>query len=395
MNHRLDFIRKGLRIMYYAIFFNMIGGSIYMTIKGKPLMPFSIVILSLSIFLSFIVRDVTGRGWVIFLFHASEVAVSFLLLRDSLSRIIMTAVIIWLYIDSYLYIRRGFKLLPYTEVPWLPMSVAFVLTGLSYYAGNKSAVSLVLVLSVALLITFLLIIYTDGIDKYLARTKNVEGLPVSSIIRTNTVFIIATVFIILTVIMVFLGLGAGTLVGVILKYLVMVTVLIVMLAFLMMLLPLLLFLMRTGGLGGFFAMMDGPLINEDTEPSLLARILEVILAVITVIVLSYLIYKASGFIIKMLMMKRIPDTDRVEKLSHAKSERVLDRRGADGHNSIRENRVRRKYRKTVLKYKKYYMPDEKATTGDIKKKIENEVSVSLGEITEQYENVRYGKTGRN
>jgi hypothetical protein len=208
--------------------------------------------------------------------------------------------------------------------------------------------------------------------------------------RTNSLIVAGTIVVILLIVLMGIGLGAGQFMSLLVRYTLTAVVAIVLLAITILLLPLIYLLFKTGNLGRLL-MPINQAANALIEENRILMIIERILGIFLLILISYLVFKGIRKLIEVLMIKRMPETDSIEYIDKKTASNVIERKGADGRNSLKENRIRRKYRKTVLKYRRYYLPDSFATTEDIKTRLADEAGADLTHITDEYESVRYGR----
>lgn len=390
MEHKLLLIRKLLRLTYDMLFTTIIVCTMSHVMDKKYPDPICFILLFLFNVISYIIRDLSGRMWISALLHVMYVVLGVIFVPSVICKVALSIVSGILLFGNVMYLSKGMKLSEFIDTPWVQVSVCLVLTAIAFYAKDLRAVNLIFILTVAMVIVYLITLYTDGMNRYLSRTQHVEGLPIESIMRTNSLIVAGTIVVILLIVLMGIGLGAGQFMSLLVRYTLTAVIAIVLIAITILLLPLIYLLFKTGNLGRLL-MPINQVANALTEENRILMIIERILGIFLLILLSYLVFKGIRKLIEVLMIKRMPETDSIEYIDKKTASNVIERKGADGRNSLKENRIRRKYRKTVLKYRRYYLPDSFATTEDIKTRLADEAGADLTHITDEYESVRYGR----
>ena len=395
MEHKVGVIRKILRYIYDLVLSGMLLMAATLLVDKEYTAVKSLVVMAVLTLVSYIVREFVGRIWLQSLLHTAMAATACLIPGEITAKVMLVIITGRLFTETFLFITRDFKVGLLTEIPWPDMTIAFILTGFGYYVKDNRVINVVLISTVLMLIIYFIIVYTDGISSYLAKTRYVEGLPAINIIKTNTIIVAAIVILTFVIIILCIDLGMGDMVHTIVMFIARLMIILLAVALIILLAPLVMLLVATGAFPNL-AGMGSAIDDQIRERNIIDRIIEVMATAVVIIFFSYVLFRFARYLMKLLMIRRIPKTDRIEFLGKAEqSDRVIKRKKSDADDSFVDSVVRRRYKRTVRKYRRYFVPEEYDTTGDIKKRILSESHDDISGITSRYENARYGKTGQD
>ena len=92
--------------------------------------------------------------------------------------------------ESVIYNRRGMNLKKVDDVPWVMFLTCLIIYIYGAYVGSGLLKNVAFVFLLVLLLCYLLIMYAEGIDKYIGCTADTEMIPLKNIIRINSGFVI-------------------------------------------------------------------------------------------------------------------------------------------------------------------------------------------------------------
>lgn len=378
-----------LRLIYNYLFALIILEGLYL-VMTRDYAGLRTVLVTLMIFaVSYILRDIIYNVGLLFILHAALGAGTYFIIHENLSRIFLAVVLTALFSTSVSYKLNNYTLSKFTDPPYGKIIAALIITMYGAYLKDTRITDMVFILSLFVVMLFILIIYTDAIDSYLAGTRNVSGVPLRKVIAVNTIYVISAILIISGFILLLIRLGAADVGDALIRMAVFLLKIIrVIVVFLFSLISALI-----GRLfGGRAAEMIRSVGTEGTI-SMIARILDGIFIAICFALTAYLIYKLIRRLVAFVMISRAPQTDRVIDVPKENKKTAVYNRPVNIIRNVfsKEARIRRRYKKTVLKYKRLYMPDQTDTTGDIMKHVPECGGDDISEITKLYERARYGE----
>lgn len=92
--------------------------------------------------------------------------------------------------EAIVYNRRGMNLKKVDDVPWVMFLTCLVIYIYGAYVGSEFLKNAAFVFLLILLLCYLLIMYAEGIDRYIGCSADTELIPFRNIIRINSGFVI-------------------------------------------------------------------------------------------------------------------------------------------------------------------------------------------------------------
>jgi uncharacterized membrane protein YiaA len=359
----------------------------YMFQKATP--GFGLVALVFPVFAaSYLVRDYVMNPILIFLFHGILGALFYFLIQDSMLRWLFVLLMIGLFTESALFVRRNGKLRPLMEVPWMALTAGFFMYLLGLYMKNTAMVRMAYRMAIVLCLLYLIMLYVEGMTGYVKTTRDVRGLPLKRILTTNSLIIFGILTAILLAVFLADRLKLDDAVIQFGKWLwktlrIVVTLVGLLIAF----------------IGGLFQ-SDTTGTTEEAQESLQELMaedgptsswLELIPKLLLILLAMYVVMKIAQKVLRFFLSRRVLECDTVEIVSQ-KEEGTGDGKGL--WERVREalspaEQVRRLYRKRILRYGALYQPRNTSTTGDIADSIQKEAETDISQMSELYEGVRY------
>lgn len=338
---------------------------------------------------AYIIRELAKNAITILLAHTAFL-VPFYFLNMEVRFIIIFALISFvLFCEGYKYIRAGKILKPVGEVPWYIFLFCFIFFLYGVYMKNEQLKNASYIVLVLLIITYMVNLYVDGLEKYLGSAKNVSGIPLKNIAKTNSLIV---GFIIVFLVIVIAAVNShdwNTLVDIIVNGITSVIKLIGFgILFLFNIIKMLLMRMPAGQIND--------MIGQEMQANNYAEQGQAIFTL-----LKFLFFAAMAFFLLKLFIKfvcrlfirynrlsDIVESAPVKKREKTESEK---RKGIFSVLFSPEEKARRMYRVHILRYRYDIKLKDTKTCGDICRDINNETGDDVSELTEIYSEIRYGK----
>ena len=341
--------------------------------------------------LSYVVRELMDRGVFIMLIHIAFAVTGFLL-PFSLAEGVLLMIICGLMCGGALmYLGRGCTLKPYDEAPWEKIVFTVVIHLMGIYLQSSLLMNISYACTMLIFINYLLVLYADGIEKYMESTKDVTGLPVRSMLTANS-YIVGFVLVILT-----LGMLLGQVIDVsdsveAIRKLLVSTVKAIFYFFKYLFI---MFMFIVGGRNDDeLEAGKAALAAAETEAGVLAQVIDALIKLGVTAVVLYFTVKLLIRFVKWLMAKQVRYGDVVESLTKGRLKDKGDRDGGEkrrfGFMRTPEETARRAYKLRVLRHRDTFIPDKTMTCGDIKEIIDGRELDDITELSGLYEQVRYG-----
>lgn len=381
-------LRRVLRLLYQFCILVLMLNLVFGLFKQPIIKPGIILYIFGMLCLSYIAREYMSRGISLLLVHVIMGAATFFLIKDIYFKWVIIVVIAEFFFDGLYYMHSNYTLKRISDIPWMSVALGIAVTAVGVHLNFPAHTRLGFILPIITTIIFLISLYIEGLENYIAKSKTVSGAPLSQIISVNTLIIIGIIFII------FMTITLGYLLHfeVALEEFLRSILLIIKLIFVVLLAILgFIFSLLTGGrIGG--TPMDG-FEEIEGEPGLLANIINFILVAGFIIVVVFFTVKFLMFVIKFIISKQDRRYELLEDISYKKKNAVVRER------IVKEDRlrgsspamkVRRIYKRRVKSYKDSFKPERSDTTGDIKKLLDIQETPPDAELTSIYDAVRYG-----
>lgn len=395
MTRKIVFVRKLMDLIFGCLFsWLFVMFSTIVLFRGEPKAFFVPCVIWIYV-TAYIIRELATAAITILFAHAA-VLVPFYFLNIEGRFIIIFAIISFvLFCEGYSYIRAGKILKPVGEVPWYIFLFCFIFFLYGVYMKSEQLKNASYIVVVLLIITYLINLYVDGLGKYLSAAKNVSGIPLKNIAKTNSLIVGLIMLFLVIAIAVVNAHDWQNLVDIIVNGIVSVIKLIGF-GILFVFNIIKMFLMRMP------ASQINDMIGEEMQANNYAEHGQAIFDL-----LKFLFVAAMAFFLLMLLIKSVGRlfirynrlSDIVEDAPVKNKEKITTekRNGIFSVLFSPEEKVRRMYRAHILGYRYDVKLKETKTCGDICCDIYNETGDDVSELTEIYSEIRYGekKADRN
>ncbi|MCM1272344.1 MAG: hypothetical protein NC225_01960 [Clostridium sp.] len=392
MIHNIYRLRKVLNFVYQCLFACLFMLFFCVIMLHVPVKSAYFVEIVLIYFISYIVRDLAPNLLLALSFHVIPfVGIYFYGMTFSVF-VVMAMIGFRLFMDTWMYMRMGRVLKPVDDMPWPVFLMSFIFFLFGYYVKNdmlKSAAYHIPLICVAI---YLLNVYLDGLIQYVNSTKNVSGLPMKNIVRTNSLF----VGVVIAVLLVAAVLGNSidfTAVLTAIKNVVVTVVKVIFsgIAFIINLIMKLFSAETAVGTGDTYTAVNKPRENNFAAG-------ESILVLLQYALLAVLIYVAVKIIIKIVKALLVKQQGMLDIVEEAEVEKNLVTEAA-GIKRIwntlfsPEEKLRKMYKKYILGYSYDIRLKNSSTCGEIQQEVMEKTNEDVSDVTKLYSDVRYG--GKN
>lgn len=395
MTRKIVFVRKLMDLIFGCLFswlFVMFSTIVFF--RGEPKAFFVPCVIWIYV-TAYIIRELATAAITILFAHAAALVPFYFLNIEGRFIIIFAIISFVLFCEGYSYIRAGKILKPVGEVPWYIFLFCFIFFLYGVYMKSEQLKNASYIVVVLLIITYLINLYVDGLGKYLSAAKNVSGIPLKNIAKTNSLIVGLIMLFLVIAIAVVNAHDWQNLVDIIVNGIVSVIKLIGF-GILFVFNIIKMFLMRMP------ASQINDMIGEEMQANNYAEHGQAIFDL-----LKFLFVAAMAFFLLMLLIKSVGRlfirynrlSDIVEDAPVKNKEKITTekRKGIFSVLFSPEEKVRRMYRAHILGYRYDVKLKETKTCGDICRDIYNETGDDVSELTEIYSEIRYGekKADRN
>ncbi len=396
MYSKITGIRKVLKLIYQYMFMILLFDFIRVLFQKDLLDPKALLILGVIHLISFLVRDFCVNGIPLFILHLVMGVIVFFIVPDVFVKVLLLMAVVEIFLDNLFYINRGYMLKRLFEAPWEVFLLGITASLLAIYMKQHTFFIMSYVITISLYINYMIGMYLEGLERYVVTNRNISGIPMKQIVSVNSVMVSGIMLFI--VIMVGLSdiLGFPDIVAGFFKSVAMLLKIVFL--FLGVLLNLFF---------GFFGLDIVPAdknvqkINEITQNNnIIVMIIEFIMMLALTAFVLYVVYGVVKFFIKLILKRQNLKYDLTEDLKDLNKKKVEVKESTRKEplfgRLTPEGRIRDLYKKKVLSYRKYFLPDKGDTTGDIRKAMLRATSESteaeaekIKNLTELYNKVRY------
>ncbi|MBR1815318.1 MAG: hypothetical protein IJ763_01315 [Lachnospiraceae bacterium] len=388
MRPKVDFFRTFFRLLFEWLF-TVLLAYFFLIIFVKT-EPYEYIELLLFIFytISYVSRRRAPNNLIIFLAHVIPAVVLYFMPVPKSTVWVTIAIDLYLLTEAFFYSRTGrFSVL--NDTPWPSFLISVVIYAYGYFTKSSFLTTRAYIIPILLIMTYFMIIYMDGIRKYVDATKDVSGLPMKRIVKTNSIIVLLIMLILLFGLFLgdFLGLDnalyklvQGILYGIFLILLVVRTII-----------RILLFL-AGGGVSAGRTLNTADIEEQAVEYSQgVGGTFEFILKLALAGLAIYLFYKMMVWFIRLLMKRRNTTFDIIEKadVRHTGTEKYnIIRKNTFG--TSKEETLRRLYRENIWRYRYDIKLNDRKTAQEISDELYDKQIADVDEITKIYRDVRYG-----
>ncbi len=394
MDKRMVMLRRICGFFYTGNILLLITEFMLTLLSHKPLTVLQLMIFWLIMAAVFLIRDRMPNILCQFLVHAAGGVIVYFAIGDTYVRWFFILLLFVLFIHASDYILRGYTAKPVGDMPWPVFLLAVTATGYGMYLKNSFLIRVGYIIPLILFLLYLVMMYLDGMEKYVNATKNVSSIPRKKMLHANSILIGGILLSALLMIVLINALGFGD--------------------SLMRLGAWLKNVLRVGVLGFAAALkflyhflVDGSYEMPQEKTKQISRSaskavkgmnsLDVILKLIIVALAAYVLLRVIRGLMRVFLRRHRNENETAERIVRVKKKEKegrekIGRRYVLGNTP--EEKLRWLYKKKILARKSYYQPKETDTTEMIAEKLrENDPTVSEEELrllTESYRNVRYG-----
>lgn len=395
MTRKIVFVRKLIDLIFGCLFsWLFVMFSVIVLFREEPKIFFVPCVIWIYV-TAYIIREVATTAITILFAHAVFLAPFYFLNIEGRFIIIFAMISFVLFCEGYKYIRAGKLLKPVGEVPWHIFLFCFIFFLYGVYMNNEQLKNASYIVTVLLIITYLINLYVDGLGKYLSAAKNVSGIPLKNIAKTNSLLVGFIMLFLVIVIAVVNSHDWQNLVDIIVNGFVSVIKLIGFgILFVFNIIKMFLMRMSAGQIND--------MISEEMQANNYAEHGQAIFALLKILFVA-----AMAFFLLMLLIKFVGRlfirynrmSDIVEDAPVKKKEKITTEKRKSIFSVLfsPEEKVRRMYRAHILGYRYDIRLKETKTCGDICRDIYNETGDDVSELTEIYSEIRYSekKADRN
>ncbi|MBQ9609548.1 MAG: DUF4129 domain-containing protein [Lachnospiraceae bacterium] len=388
MRPKLEYFRMGLRLLYEWLFSILLAYFfLIIFVKKTPFQFIELILLGVYL-VSYLTRRKAPNNFVAFLIHIVCGTAMFFLPIPRGDAIVIAMIIFYQLWESFIYIRTG-KLLILNDVPWPTLLISIIIYAYGYFTHSSLLTTWAYYIPIMLIVIYFLIIYLDGMNKYVESTRDVTGLPISRIVKTNSLIVFVILALLITGILLGnwldldaalykLGRGILSVIGMIVLVIRIIGRIIYSI---------------------FHTESNEEILSEENEfgdiAGLYARQIrdssEFVFKLIAVIFVIYILYKFLSWFIRLLMKKRQINGDIIEK-ADMRIRSIVNYNSINKNNtgSSREEKLRKLYRESIIFYRYDIRLSQNKTPQEIEKELYDMEIADVREITDIYRDVRYG-----
>ena len=391
MKTKIEAARKLVRLLYYYLLVAFFATFALYLLKQGSLSAENYLILAAVMSISWLMREKTGNNIILFFTHVAMIAGVIYIEKTTAEKTVIAVTVFVIMIFAMRYNRSGGRLRRLDEIPWPMFLAGMVMYAFGLYMNNKEMLFTAYLIPVMLFITYLIVIYLDGVYDYFDRTKDVNDLPVRRMMSVNSIIVAGIIVI--------------TLISIAISYIFKLDILmrgffkglLTVLRLFMLCIKFIYTLLMSALSGGSVknqAAKSREEVKQLVEDNSFADSMTTIVVIAIIILAAVFVYYLVRRIVRFIIAKRRMPSDIVEQIVEIPHDQKEKRKGFVTVMKERmslDERARRVYRDTVLKTGRPYVPEEYDTTLDIRDKISENSVYDLSEITELYNKLRYSE----
>ena len=391
MKTKIEAARKLVRLLYYYLLVAFFATFALYLLKQGSLSAENYLILAAVMSISWLMREKTGNNIILFFTHVAMIAGVIYIEKTTAEKTVIAVTVFVIMIFAMRYNRSGGRLRRLDEIPWPMFLAGMVMYAFGLYMNNKEMLFTAYLIPVMLFITYLIVIYLDGVYDYFDRTKDVNDLPVRRMMSVNSIIVAGIIVI--------------TLISIAISYVFKLDILmrgffkglLTVLRLFMLCIKFIYTLLMSALSGGSVknqAAKSREEVKQLVEDNSFADSMTTIVVIAIIILAAVFVYYLVRRIVRFIIAKRRMPSDIVEQIVEIPHDQKEKRKGFVTVMKERmslDERARRVYRDTVLKTGRPYVPEEYDTTLDIRDKISENSVYDLSEITELYNKLRYSE----
>lgn len=388
MKSNIQVLRRLLQLVYEVLFTILLFDfMLIIFVKEQPAWYAFILVISIYL-ISFIARMWAPSYGLALLLHVLPMVLIWFFPITRGTFIVLAFIDFYILSDAFVFMKRNGIIMPVSDFPWPTFAISLIIYIFGYYTKSNLMTKSAYYIPVVLMILYLILLYLEGLHKYVEATKDVSSLPLKKIVFTNTMIVSMILLLII------IGIACG-------KWLHIDDAIIwvgkIILEFIRFIASIIAFFWRvvsafmTTGKGQAVSFeMLGETVSNEGESNLINS-LETIGKLIFLGFLMLGAYKLFSKIIKVLFMKRKLHTDTIEKIETVKKkkqESFILTREEKKKLSI-SDKIRRLYKNKIEHYRFEITLNQKKTAREIEKEITGKEIGDVKELTDIYAEVRY------
>lgn len=389
MRHNIEIIRKLLRF-FYELLFAILVLEFAIVIFYKDSVSYKNVAVIVAFYvLSYVAREKSSNIFIMLVIHIAPIVVLCFMNIEVKYIVLYSLFMIFLADASYMYIRKGMVLLPMTDFPWVTFLMCLVIYIYGYFTKSLDRIKGIYVIPAILIFIYLFSIYADGLKKYVISTSDISGLPIRSIIITNTSIVGFVSFLLLCLIIIsgrldLTGLSSKLVLG----FAAILKVIWAVISFIGAIIG----SMITTGRSNLAANSSNYGEQIGAEAGHLAELMEGIMKLALIALLVYALYRLGKYILSIIFVRYRHEDGKVENVSSPVKKHIvkekLPKRKVERLDITQ--RFRRMYKSYVERHKYNLSLDKSTTCREIEQEMEELDIEAAHEISELYSKVRYG-----
>ena len=389
MRHNIEIIRKLLRF-FYELLFAVLMLEFVIVIFYKDSVSYKNIAAIVAFYvLSYVAREKSNNIFIMLVIHIIPIVVLCFMNIEIKYIVLYSLFMIFLADASYMYIRKGMVLLPITDFPWVTFLMCLVIYIYGYFTKSLDMIKGIYIIPVFLIFIYLFSIYADGLKKYVISTSDISGLPIRSIIITNTSIVGFVSFLLLCLIIISGRLDlTGLTSKLVLGFAAILKVIWAVISFIGAIIG----SMITTGRSNLAANSSNYGEQIGAEAGHLAELMEGIMKLALIALLIYALYRLGRYILSIIFVRYRHEAGKVENVSEPVKKYIvkekLPKRKVERLDITQ--RFRRMYKNYVERHIYELSLDKSTTCREIEQEMEKLEIESAHEISELYSGVRYG-----
>lgn len=378
-------LRIVLRMLYEAVFVTLIFYFFTVLFLREAPGFFGIAGLFLLYILSYGIREIAPTQILLLLLHLVLMpGIYFLPFSDRMCLALM-GVQLYLTISVLVYAHKGAVLKPLSDIPWPSFLVCSLIYIVSLVSDQVILMRAAYIVTILLLLIYYMMLYVEGLTKYMDSAKDVSGLPLKRMVNTNTKII--SIILLILIFSLFIGwmFGSDGITDVILA------VCQKLVQGIFWLIGFLLSILWKDSEVIDWNYEDGDFVIPETAAGW-GMILEIVLMAAFIAGMVFAFYRILRKVIRLLLKPRSYEEDMVEAAEQDKTLIKEKSRGKSNrfHTLSLSEKARRYYRLRIMKHKASLTLNAQCTCRDIQDQIEQEGLDDTKDLTELYSEIRYG-----
>lgn len=390
MKRWIEFFRRCLRCLYEAQLAALV--LLFVSIVYFKVEPniYAVVWVFLLFIASYLIRELAPNNIIVFILHLVLGGMTMLLPFGIVEKIVYgICLVLILTPKSLIYVHHHSHLTPIEGVPYPSVVTVVIIYFFGYWTHSSLIINSAYVFVIIMLFCYLLLLYVESLSGYIEQTKDVSGIPLAAILKTNSKIVIAILCFLLFVLLAARTIDLTWVFRMIRNTFV---------EFFKLIASIFVFILNFLSVLASGEKKTETTVNqgyEEITPNdtyTIWIILEIVSKVFLVVLAGYLLYKMGKRLLKLLLVSRTNDQDIVERAETKKN--IKRRKSSVGKRIFRrwsyEERIRKCYKYTIENFQPDIHLSKYQTSRDIETDIVDQELGDVNELTEIYTEVRYG-----